>query len=130
MFRIIQNVKGPALLISRTPTENYPQEVDGSVTSIWLSGLPGEEHVKGEDLGQLMKVTKDFLHENGHGGVYLEGLEYLTIRNSFTMMIELLRSMSRWIHASDSFLMVSLYPDAFENEEMDQLDDIFDEVLL
>jgi hypothetical protein len=132
LFRTLHHDQtGPSLVISRTPIDNYTKARNDAHRVIWLSGLPGEDQVKGDDLGRLVRIIKTHLDMvDGGGGIYLEGLEYLTLRNSFTMMIEFLRWIKERIISSDMFLVVSLYPETFEDVQLDQLNELFDDVLL
>ncbi len=107
------------LIVSR----QYPKEVRAThflqtTPILWLSTVSGKDNMDPAKLNMLTDYIVSFLERSQNGVVLVDGLEYLVTSNDFQRV---LKAVDRWTECamtSNSRLIVSADPRAFEMREM------------
>ena len=103
------------LCISRTHPDVLKQKYAFDADSIWLTktedshGSKKEgplEYVSPNNLARLASVIKEFLAENEHGAVIIEGLEYLNTQNDFKSVLKFVQLMNEQVVLDKGFLLI------------------------
>ena len=86
---------------------------------IWLTKAETQKErcVSPEDLTKLDSTIKNFVKEADDGIVLLEGLEYLSIHNSFNSVIKFMNSLTDAMALASSRLLVLVDSKAFEDKD-------------
>ncbi|OGS41690.1 MAG: hypothetical protein A3K67_04915 [Euryarchaeota archaeon RBG_16_62_10] len=104
-------------------TRQYPKEVRAryfiQTTPItWLSTVAGKDNMDPAKLSLLTDFLVNFMERSQNGVVLVDGLEYLVTSNDFHRV---LRAVDRWTEtamASNSRLIMSVDPKAFDSREL------------
>jgi len=107
------------LIVSR----QYPREIRAShflqtTPILWLSTVSGKDYMDPAKLNMLTDYIVNFLERSQNGVVLVDGLEYLVTSNDFQRV---LKAVDRWTESamtSNSRLIVSADPRAFELKEL------------
>lgn len=104
-------------------TRQFPKEVRAqyflqTTPVIWLSTVAGKDSMDPAKLSLLTDSLVNFMEKSQNGVVLVEGIEYLVTSNDF---LKMLKSIDRWTETamtSNSRLVISLDPRAFEPREL------------
>ncbi len=111
------------LIVSR----QFPREIRAShflqtTPILWLSTVSGKDNMDPAKLNMLTDYIVSFLERSQNGVVLVDGLEYLVTSNDFQRV---LKAVDRWTESamtSNSRLIVSVDPRAFEIKELAHLE--------
>ena len=92
---------------------------------LWLSTIETDNSVDPKDLAKINHILNEFLKRASNSIILLEGIEYLTIQNSFGKVIKALHSLNDYVIMSDSRLLVPVNPKTLEKKEVSILEKEF-----
>ncbi len=121
LFQSVVRSGIPGLTVTRLYPEKLEDEyeIEGDdIRSIWLSRSVGEDIIDPVKIGPLAMEIESFINEHESSIILLEGIEYLTLVNGFDVVHRFLEYIHERIVGSDSILIVSVSPNAFEEREM------------
>lgn len=120
LFQLHVNQGEKGLLVSRKFPEHTKSKYDlGNVEYVWLSTAEGENNwIDPCNLSKLHHVITDFIRNASISIVFLEGFEYLMVRNSFLTALKFVQSIMDEVVLHQSHLILSINPDAFSKAEL------------
>lgn len=92
---------------------------------MWLSTTEADNSLDPKDLAKINHMLNEFLKRASNSIILLEGIEYLTIQNSFEKVIKALHSLNDYIVMSNSRLLVPVNPKTLEKKEVSILEKEF-----
>ncbi len=115
--------RSQGLIVSR----QFPREIRAmhflqTTPILWLSTVAGKDNMDPAKLNMLTDYIVNFLERSQNGVVLVDGLEYLVTSNDFQRV---LKAVDRWTESamtSNSRLIVSADPRAFELKELANLE--------
>lgn len=121
LFQSVINSDLPGLTVTRLYPEKLEEEYEigkEGVHSIWLSRALGENNMDPVKIGPLAMEIENFIKEHDSSIILLEGIEYLMLVNGFDVVHRFVEYVHERIVSSDSILIISVSPNAFEEREM------------
>jgi len=121
LFQSVINGGGSGLTVTRLYPDKLEEEYEidaGKVQSIWLSRAIGEKNIDPVKIGPLAMQIENFINEHETSIILLEGIEYLMLVNGFDVVHRFVEYLHERIVGSDSMLIISISPNAFEEREM------------
>ncbi|MGC1120222.1 MAG: DUF835 domain-containing protein [Candidatus Methanofastidiosia archaeon] len=117
-LHVDQGEKG--LLVSRKfPEHTKSRHNLSNVEYVWLSTAEGENNwIDPCNLSKLHHVITDFIRNASVSIIFLEGFEYLMVRNSFLTALKFVQSIMDEVVLHQSHLILSINPDAFSKAEL------------
>ncbi len=85
---------------------------------IWLSSVPGKNHLDPSRLSVLNDSLMNFLDDTPECVIFLSGVELLVLNNDFPRVMRFLEKMNEEVMDRDSKLIVTLDPRTFAGREM------------
>jgi hypothetical protein len=108
---------------------NLPPSALGVMTDDRDAAGANDEYVQPTALHIPYSVIINFLDGNHGGVVVFEGLEYLISHNKFTSVLNFLQKINEYFKNTNSILIVSVNPSAFEPKQLSQLETEMNQVL-
>lgn len=104
-------------------TRQYPNDVRAQLyiqttPIVWLSTVPGKDHLDPAKLTLLTDMIEIFMEKSQNGVIIVDGVEYLMTSNDFSRLI---KAVDRWSEAAmtnSTRLIITLDPRAFEKREL------------
>lgn len=115
------------LCITRMHPRDLGERLDSkSVKFLWLSKSEGEgkgemKSVSPNELSSLASQAVGFMEKSGKSAVLLEGIEYLVSQNGFPSVLKFVQMLSEKSVLFDTYLLLSLNPDAMSEREYRQI---------
>ena len=100
-------------------------EIDSDLlgkSMIWLTFNKGPNCIEPTNITRLSLRIQKFLTENKGATIIFDGLEYLSTQNEFSTILHFLQLINDKIMISDSKLILSLNPAAFNTKELAQIE--------
>lgn len=116
---------GRILYITRKSPDEFKKEkdlVDSNDTMILLTFNKGPNCIEPTNITRLSLRIQKFLKENKESTILFDGLEYLTSQNDFSTILHFIQLVNDKIMISDSKLILSLNPAAFNKRELAQIE--------
>ena len=115
--------KLPILYITRTAPEKVNENTNLNEKSmIWLTYNKGPNCIEPTNITRLSLRIQKFLKETKSGTIIFDGLEYLTSQNDFSTILHFIQLVNDKIMISDSKLILSINPSAFNPRELAQIE--------
>jgi hypothetical protein len=104
-------------------TRQYPNDIRSrlyiqTTPIIWLSTVPGKDHLDPAKLNLLTDTLVSFMERSENGVVLVDGMEYLITSNDFARVIKAVERWTETAMASSARLIISADPRAFDPREM------------
>ncbi len=107
------------LYLTRQHPDHLPTGAwKGHLRVIWLSTTLGKDYVDPHNLGSLTNLAASFLMERAKAAVLIDALEYLTLNNDFTRVLQFLEHLIEIAAQRRGLVLLSLDPRAFSEKEM------------
>jgi hypothetical protein len=111
------------LFITRAAPDKLKEDKDQQTSSfIWLTFNKGPNCIEPTNITRLSLRIQKFLQDNKQATILFDGLEYLTSQNDFSTILHFLQLLNDKIMISDSKLILSLNPSAFNPKELAQIE--------
>lgn len=104
-------------------TRQYPNDIRNrlyiqTTPIIWLSTVPGKDHLDPAKLNLLTDMLVSFMERSENGVVLVDGMEYLITSNDFPRVIKAVERWTETAMASSARLIISADPRAFDPRDM------------
>ena len=109
----------PALCITRENPEGAARKTSANV--VWLSGVEYKNSADPSDLESLLKMINDFLSGKSESVIFLDGVEYLIVQRSFSVVLRFIAALRETVTASRSRLLIAIDPRALDERELSGL---------
>ncbi len=118
------------LAVTRTHPDKIRKQFDLEKTPIiWLSKERDyDPHIDPSDVVGLGYTIKEFIKKSDDGVVWVAGIEYLAVQNSYAETLKFLQSVNEAVAQSRARLIVSVDPKALGEQEVHLLEREVDEV--
>jgi multisubunit Na+/H+ antiporter MnhC subunit len=85
---------------------------------LWLSNIESGDGIDPQDLGKMKHIITEFMSASHDTVILLDGLEYLLVEVGFERLIKALHGIVDIAVTHGGMLIVSLDPEAFNNQEI------------
>ena len=114
-------IKGQAgLCITRTPLDFKDQAIKPK-RYFRLSHLIGENQLRPDQLGFLRNIINNFIDDNDHFVIFLEGVDYLVLENKLDKILKLIYMISDKVVERDGVLIISMNSMLFDERDYARL---------
>jgi len=107
------------MALTRRHPELLPHDdLDFSETIFyWLTTNQGEFCIDPTNISRLYRIISEFIDDFDKTLIYLDGLEYLISRNSFSTVIKFLYSINDKVMINDTVMLLSTYLETYSSQE-------------
>jgi hypothetical protein len=121
IFSDLVNDRFLGLVITKKELEALIEQYKFKDTEMYqLSDEPGDKRTP-PILSKIAHIINDFLNNNIHSIIFLEGLDYLAQVNDFKRVLQFNNNIKESIVLNDSILLISMKASDFDNEQLKQI---------
>ena len=108
------------LFITRSNPNHVRKKHDlGDTKVCWLTGVrAGGEIMSVSGLQELSILISNFIDENPHSVILLDGVEYLISNNDFQIVLRLMQQLRDKVSTSESKMIIPVNPEALDGKQL------------
>ena len=120
MFKAHTSKGFEGIVISRTHPDKIhtSHSIAENVPVFWLSRTEGESSIAPNRVERILYVVNDFLNKNEKVVILLDGLEYLSVHNSFSKITKFIQNLNEKVVLKKSILIMPINPQALSSENL------------